>query len=567
MKTLVSTLAACCLLFIFSLDAQSYYQNVHSRSNHYQNGKDVTAVDDDLTLIAQTQWYGYDVHNGQWDWFDGIQLCKTDQDGALLWDKLFTVRNASPFGNSINLKSDGGYLIAGSLEYDPMPQIMEFPFLLTTDAQGQTQLNSTVHHSPNFKGPSNPMTLISSALAYAEENINNNIITIGNASYMDQYQNTKRYVPVMEISSAGNIVKEAVLEFDKDAEGVSLKSLADGGYIALVYLSGYPDHPNSTVILRLDADLDPVWTKEISLDQLDTEPVDLLLTEDDHLVVAGNINDVHNRIYLLRMTLNGQLDWHYEIDFAENTTNLWVKGINNGMEDQILISGNVESTSLFSGTQYDIFSILCQSTGVPAYGMLYGKKDRFEYTWGSAVFNNGDQAVVGEVDVQNALIIKATPNGDSGCDFNHFYPDSKELELSVSNIEYATYHSPYYDLIVLESTQVNYTPDITNCPWLYVEDLKGDETGSTLKKDNLTEIHSEAMPNPSRGSFQLTLPERFDRDRPVTARLLNIQGQLIRTFTWQGLRQEVQVGDVEKGMYVMQMQQGELVDQVRIVIQ
>ena len=66
--------------------------------------------------------------------YEDIWLIKTDAIGDTLWTRKFGESNASDRGRSVRQTSDGGYIIAGSINLSNIPEV----FLVKTNAIGQT---------------------------------------------------------------------------------------------------------------------------------------------------------------------------------------------------------------------------------------------------------------------------------------------------------------------------------------------------------------------------------------------------------------------------------------------
>lgn len=548
------------------LNAQSYYQNIHSKPGHYQKGVDVIPVEDDLTFIAQTTFSQYEFNGQYWGWKDGFQLCKIDKDGNLVWDKLYSAGNAELYGSSLNSTSDDGYILAGNLFHTgPIFGYNYFPFLIKTDAQGNKQWLYAIYHNPPSASPL--QNYDGSGFNYAEQNPRGNYITIGESTYSDNAGTSKTFVLVVEVGSTGNYIrKEKLIEFDRNARGVKIQAVEENGYIAVAELSDFSGQYNSTVLMRLDDNLNTVWKKEIRSNSFAVSPVDLLYSSEGKILVAGNLINNKNRIFLAQFNFSGQMQWIHDIDFSGEQTDLWLKSLAEDENGKLYLFGDVESTPMFgSGSERDVFSIVCSMAGVPVDGKLYGKQNRYESFGGGVAFTNGDHVGVGEINEGQAYIVKANAAGETSCDYYYIYPEKKSVDVEVSNISASLFTGAMFDAHYIEETYTDVTPNIDNCPLFPIGDIKEKvPTGqSSLRSDLATA--SVVFPNPTSGRFTIRLGNHFSDQERVKAHLLNLQGQVVRSFEWTGKQHEISINEDLQGIYLLQLQQGSVMDQQRIV--
>ncbi len=565
MKTIHFFTFFCFFILSCGLRAQSYYQNIHSKSGHYQKGQDVIPVGDDLTFVANTSYYAYEFMGQQWDWQYGFQICKTDQDGNLLWDKLYSAQYADLYSSSIQPTSDDGYVVAGNLYHTGNYfGYNYYPFLLKTDSQGQQQWLYSIYHAPAFSGPL--LNYQGGSFSYAEQNWRGNYIAIGESTYSNNSGNSKTYLSLVEVGSTGNYInRQRLIEFDRNARGIKIHSIGESGYIAVAELSDFSGQYNSTVLMRLDADLGILWQRELREDSFAVSPRDLVFSSESKIMVAGNLINNKNRIFLAEFNLNGDLQWFRDLDFNGEETSLWLKSLDDDGVNKFYLFGDVESTPIFGSTQRDVFTIVCNYSGDPVDGKLYGKQNRYESFGGGVSFSNGDHVGVGEVNEGHAYIVKANAAGESSCDFYQIYPEKTAVDVEITELSFTEYSYAMFDAKYMEETHVNYWPNIANCP-LFSFGLEEEQSFGKLESQTVLSSTSEVFPNPSAGRFTISLGADFSGQETVQARLLNLQGQLVRSFEWVGKKQELSLDENLKGVYLLQLQQGTVLARHKIIL-
>ncbi len=559
------------LLTFFSwnfTEGQSYYQNIHSNQDVYQNGMGVVTEDQDIVFLTNISWYGYDFEKLEWKWFDRIQVCKTDKNGSLIWDKIYSAPHTDLNGHSIS-KCDGGYVIAGNLFYSANEEVIQYPLLLKINLSGQIQWLFSKYHNPSFKEPQTTQVLDHSGLEYAEENRTGNFIAIGGAGYFDQNWNPQNYVPIIEVNSTGTtVIRKTILEFGISATGVTIKTLKEGeGYVALVRLDRGVNERKSAVVIRLDANLNPLWKKEISDENFTIMPLDLVIGEKDSILLAASIYDAHDRIFLAKLDPNGNMIWNYDYDISGSQTNLWALGLSMNENGKIHLTGQMEYFPLFSAVpEFDVFTITCNQNGGIIQTTLYGKQNRHERIHATATFSNGDHVGVGRIDPRDFYIIKSDRFGRSGCDYNEINMERTELELDFDNIAYVQYIGQMTEAPFIDIVSADFIPNILNCTPFLTEEMKQTPSSGKFEEKAAFTTQSLVFPNPSSGDFKIVLGADFSINEKVQAQIMNLQGQILRSFEISGSHQEMNLENELKGVFILRLQQGDIIDQQKMII-
>ncbi len=558
------------VLFFFclnfqALQAQSYYQKIHINQGYNTQGRDVIIQNNHLVYTGITGWLEVDPQTLQVESRYGLQAGKTDQNGNILWNKHYSSSGANLISHTINKTSDGGFIITGYLESSIYTGPASYPLLLKINSQGSIQWISHKYHGTGFKGSVYSLNLSSATLSYAEENPPGNLIAIGTNAYKDNLGSEKHYTSILEVdASNGSILKEKIIELDHHAIGLSIKALPEEGYVALLRHAYLPNPENTAIVLRLDNNLNILWRKEYELDQDYLDPQDLIITQDNKIVVTGNVNIQNqlDKIFLMKLDMNGQQIWSKAIDYLGTWTNFIDLSLDEHTNGNLIISATVNSNSPFqSGSSGGFCRIITQNNGTPIKALSYDRLGNQEINWGQAVFPNGSFVSIGHIDYQNLLIITADPNGHTNCDYNELSAQQFEINLSDWSPNLLPYNYPLVNVPDHEIGAVELAPTVVDCPPIWLNPLK--ETGNT---QNLETYVNEISPNPSSGLINLELSKQFDVQVPVIVQVINLHGQELKRYELLGRTHSLNLEFLEKGMYVLSFSQEKITDHHKIII-
>lgn len=203
-----------------------------------------------------------------------VWLIRTDANGDTLWTKTYGV-SSSEAGNSVQLTSDGGFVITGSL-FSIATGASDL-WLLRTDAAGDTLWTKA------FNGPYYPYSL--DAGSAVQQTSDGGFIVVGETNGLPDTRNTDAWL--IRTDAAGDTVwtRTFGLSGPSTDRGHDVQQTSDGGFV-LVGFSFDGGSDIDALIVRTDAAGDSLWSITIG-DAGNDQFTAVRETSDGGLIITG----------------------------------------------------------------------------------------------------------------------------------------------------------------------------------------------------------------------------------------------------------------------------------------
>ncbi|MEL7119647.1 MAG: T9SS type A sorting domain-containing protein [Bacteroidota bacterium] len=578
MKTSINTLIIIGILSFLNfsnLEAQAFFQDTYSTSNSDEEvyGIDIIALPDgNLTFVANVSMsIGLSIDpdfNGQK--IKGIQLNQTDANGNILWEKTIYTDEGDLHAVSMNLASDGGYLIAGYYDEDTL-----YPFVMKTDNQGNIQWRKIFglkgHHIDATASPWYT-TFSSGTMSELIENQDGDYVVIGTVGVAAG--------PTPAMGSFSEVAFVAVLDkYTRSIqnlktiddpnnpsprhreEGLSIRELTFGAYAVLHAGDDYFS------VSLLNPSLSVEWTKKVALEgsRLRAQQMVVDGTSSVTVLVQGYYDiysdNARTEPLLVQLDMDGQLVFskYYQLD-EEGEAALFVRSVENYQEGNFYISGRHTAAQ---------GQVMLKTNPQGEFTTCYHFPVPGSVNNDLAVYESEAFALIGatELNLNKAEIIKANANGDASCNTIYRNIFSGDIGLDITNYELDIDSDEIFNLsITLKSLDVSLNK--IRCGVIDIPFPEIDPIFPIQKQSNIESQKKQTLiaPNPSGGIIDIHLSDVFDASKKFNAILFNVNGQKIKEFILSSSSAQLNLTINQKGLYFLQLQQGATVERHRILL-
>ena len=233
---------------------------------------------------------GYTTSFGTGD--EDVWLIKTDSNGDSLWSKTFG-GSGSDMGNSVDMTSDGGYIITGSTTSFGSRDV----WLIKTDCYGDTLWTKTFGgDDPDFGNS-------------VEQTTDGGYVITG-FTYSIGFG--KSDVWLIKTDSDGSVIWTRTYGGSDWDFGNSVQQTSDGGYIITGLTYSFGKGNSDVWLIKTNSDGDTLWTKTFG-DSLYDAGVFIQQTLDGGYIITGNVNGTgryyHGYAWLIRTNADGDTLW------------------------------------------------------------------------------------------------------------------------------------------------------------------------------------------------------------------------------------------------------------------
>ncbi len=270
------------LLLCSFLPAQITFERWYG-GNDDDYGNSVAQTLDGGYIVAGSMQY---LSSGDWD----VYLIKTDSLGNVSWMRNYGSYDWD-YGHSVAQTTDSGYVIAGyTLSYG----IGEKAYLIKTNASGDTSWTRIYGNTYNDWGNSVAQTADGGYVIAGW--------TFVYSTYGDVY--------LVKTDSAGDTLWTRRYGGDDIDWGNSVAQTADGGYVIAGYTYSYGGEPD-VYLVKTDASGDTIWTRSYGGGD-DEQGNSVAQTSDGGYIIAGwtsSFGAGSRDVYLIKTDASGDTSW------------------------------------------------------------------------------------------------------------------------------------------------------------------------------------------------------------------------------------------------------------------
>jgi hypothetical protein len=272
-------------------------------------------------------------------------LIKTDKTGKFQWDKLFGGNNVD-IGTSINVTSDGGYIIGGftgSYGHGGYGDA----WLIKTDYAGNQQWSKT--YGEFYSDTANDVIQTSG----------NEYVLLGSTS---NYGSGKEDFWLIKTDNKGNEQWNKTFGGIDDDIGYSIQQTIDGGFILNGITWSFGKGNSDIWIIKIDNQGNMIWNKTFggsSPDQSST----ILQTSDGGYIITGERSKA---LWVIKTDSSGNIIWNKTYGGPYSEFGSSILQLNGG---KYIISGFIEQGGMFTD---DVWLIKINQTGFEEWNKTYG---------------------------------------------------------------------------------------------------------------------------------------------------------------------------------------------------
>jgi hypothetical protein len=257
--------------------------------NDYTRGYSVDLASDGGFVITGSarydSWWGFDV-----------LILKTDSLGNETWSKVYGGR-FSDGGNYIEEISDGGYIVTGTVEGSPWDDISENEqvLLLKLNENGDTLWSRTYGYAKRDEG------------YCVRETSDKGFIISGETQ--EEEPAGAHALWLIKTDSLGNKLWDIAYGYGFYTQGASFVEEIENGYVAVGSREFVNEDINNLLILKTDKDGNILWARDYGLNGWD-EGICIHQTADQGFIVCGRLEVGDNRfdLWLLKTDSLGYTD-------------------------------------------------------------------------------------------------------------------------------------------------------------------------------------------------------------------------------------------------------------------
>lgn len=310
---------------------------------------------------------------------------------AVEWSKVFG-GPSNDFGNSLQITSDGGLIIAGYTR--SYGKGGTDAWLIKTDASGNKLWDRTFGEADNDRAN------------FVQQTMDNGFIITGSKSI--DHKSHYNDLWLIKTDAVGNLIWERTFHhFDKD-RGTCVQETNDGGFIISGYTTDAMDEDNALWLIKTDINGYKIWDR-IFRGELTAGGEYVVQTVDGGYVVTGYTSYIggYSNVLLIKTDESGNEIWNKEFDTNAGDGGYCVEQTSDG--------GFIVVGFTYQGNS-DIYLIKTDAYGNELWNRIYGGK-----YWEEAHFvketSDGDYIIVGSnqsyrIFCESLWLIKADSYGN-----------------------------------------------------------------------------------------------------------------------------------------------------------
>jgi len=330
-------------VWLIKTDSQGIIEwNKTFGGSEYDDGRSVQQTTDGGYIITGfTSSFG----NGNSD----VYLIKTDSQGNEEWNKTFG-GNWTDHGFSVQLTTDGGYIITGNTESSENGYVL----LIKTNSEGTEEWNKTFGGTKPNSGSSVQLTTDGGYI------ITGSLKSSNGSVYTDVW--------LIKTDSQGNEEWNKTFGGNWTDYGSSVQLTTDGGYIITGYTEYTEQFDGDVLLIKTDSQGNQEWNKTFGGSGYFEGGHSVQQTTDGGYIIIGKTNSFgnnqqgqqgHQDVYLIKTNSNGNEEWNKT--FGGNTSD-GGRSVQQTTDGGYIITGYTFSFGSFTNTS-DIWLIKTDSQG------------------------------------------------------------------------------------------------------------------------------------------------------------------------------------------------------------
>ena len=214
--------------------------------------------------------------------------------------------NLQDRGNYVQPTTDGGFIITGVTNLGSYNQYGDL-YLVKTDSLGDTLWTRTFGGAEHDRG-------------YCVQQTTDGGYIVSGITNEPMY-GLSGDLYVLKTDALGDTIWTRTFDFGVIDCGYSVLQLDDGSYvIAGLYDGGFPELFGDVLLMKLDADGDPIWTRNYHGHARDCG-YSLVQTSDGGFIIAGATNEDiyggYSEVYLIKTDANGSIVWDRNLGYGK----------------------------------------------------------------------------------------------------------------------------------------------------------------------------------------------------------------------------------------------------------
>jgi hypothetical protein len=369
LKVIINFTLIFLILFSFSFSATSAYpqqikagwQRTIGLNDRNETGQSIQITSDGGYIIAAV---AYSSQTGA-----DIYLIKIDSSGQQQWSRIIG-GNGDDWVNSVQQTTDSGYILGGYTTSSGAGG-KDF-FLVKTNASGNVQWNAT------FGGSNDDV-------AYSVQQTTDGGYILG--GYTSSFGSGFTDMYLVKTNSSGGLQWEKTIGGANYDWCFSLQQTTDGGYILAGGTGYYLYRIGGVYLVKTDPSGNVIWSRTFRNPAYSEYATSVQQTTDGGYILAGYSNpySLNGDIYLIKIDSSGQQQWSRIIGGnGDDTANSVMQTTDGGF----LITG---STTSYGAGGTDVFLVETNSSGFTTATQTFGGP---ENDWGNDAKQNSDGSCI-----------------------------------------------------------------------------------------------------------------------------------------------------------------------------
>ncbi len=342
----------------------------------------------------------------------GPNLLKTDNLGDSLWSRFYSNIYGYHF-HSVSQTYDGGYILAGQVdEPDTMSELLSSVYVFKTDSFGDTTWTYTWNPASGDRAYS------------VQETRDSNFIVAGVLDNAINFGIETSFL--LKLNQDGDTIWSKTFEHYTTAKSVI--QTADDGYIfcGLIGINNFTE----VYLTKTNYLGDTIWTKNGGLGFLYGRGEDVVQLADSSYIITGSAyHGSDQNIFVSKVDKNGNLIWSKEYGGSHDEYAQVVDVVNN---EEFIVAGNTYSYSTGQFTNLDVWVLKLDKNGDTLWTKTYGNEKNNSVT-DIKISTDGGFVICGNLpNSHESFLLKTDSLGNAPAILsNNQIPDYSDFEIDI----------------------------------------------------------------------------------------------------------------------------------------